>query len=189
MEVPDGRLKKVEGRTLPLMVPTNVTAGKLLKAVTARYRRHLKQLTSWKVTSCSIQIKLLQTPFLGVQSLLYLTGTRKNLENLFPSCTSGCLVQETWIILMQILILIAVSQDHHFLLIQALQWRSHRKEGSHKSSLMAPPVMLLMQRLSTLLEETVPVQTVLGYFLWRKLNHMLTSLQTLRLTLWESFTQ
>ena len=30
--------------------------------------------------------------------------------------------------------------------------------------------MMLMQRLPTLPEETVPVQPALGYFLWRKLN-------------------
>ena len=77
----------------------------------------------------------------------------------------------------------AVSHDHHFLLIQELQWKSHRKEVSHKSPLMALPVMMLMQRLPTLPEETVPVQPVLGYFPWKKLKYMLTSVQTLGFTL------
>lgn len=43
MEEADGRLKKVKGRTLPLMVSTNVTAGELLKAATAKHGRHFKQ--------------------------------------------------------------------------------------------------------------------------------------------------
>ena len=36
-------MKKVKGRTLPLMVPTNVTAGELLKEATAKHSRHFKQ--------------------------------------------------------------------------------------------------------------------------------------------------
>ena len=36
-------MKKVKGRTIPLMVPTNVTAGELLKAATAKHSRHFKQ--------------------------------------------------------------------------------------------------------------------------------------------------
>ena len=36
-------MKKVKGRTLPLMVPTNVTAGELLKAATAKHSRHFTQ--------------------------------------------------------------------------------------------------------------------------------------------------
>lgn len=43
MEEADGRLKKVKGRTLPLMVPTNITAGELLKAATTIHGRHFKQ--------------------------------------------------------------------------------------------------------------------------------------------------
>ena len=43
MEEADGRLKKVKGRTLPLMVPTDITAGELLKAATAKHGRHSKQ--------------------------------------------------------------------------------------------------------------------------------------------------
>lgn len=43
MEEADGRLKKVKGRTLPLMVATNVTAGELLKAATTKHGRHFKQ--------------------------------------------------------------------------------------------------------------------------------------------------
>lgn len=46
MEEADGHLKKVKGRTLPLMVPTNVTAGELLKAATAKHRRYFKQFNS-----------------------------------------------------------------------------------------------------------------------------------------------
>lgn len=48
MEEADGRLKKVKGRTLPLMVPTDITAGELLKAATANMegkRRHSQQKT------------------------------------------------------------------------------------------------------------------------------------------------
>ena len=37
MEEADGHLKKVKGRTLPLMVPSNVTAVELLKAATAKH--------------------------------------------------------------------------------------------------------------------------------------------------------
>lgn len=43
MEEAGGHLKKVKGRTLPLMVPSNVTAGELLKAATAKHGRHFKQ--------------------------------------------------------------------------------------------------------------------------------------------------
>ena len=43
MEEANGRLKKMKGRTLPLMVPTNITAGELLKAATAKHGRHFKQ--------------------------------------------------------------------------------------------------------------------------------------------------
>ncbi|XP_044175527.1 G2/M phase-specific E3 ubiquitin-protein ligase-like [Acropora millepora] len=43
MEEANGRLKKVKGRTLPLMVPANITAGELLKAATAKHGRHFKQ--------------------------------------------------------------------------------------------------------------------------------------------------
>ncbi|XP_067017852.1 uncharacterized protein [Acropora muricata] len=43
MEEANGRFKKVKGRTLPLMVPTNITAGELLKAATAKHGRHFKQ--------------------------------------------------------------------------------------------------------------------------------------------------
>ena len=43
MEEANGRLKKVKGRTLPLMVPTNIAAGELLKAATAKHGRHFKQ--------------------------------------------------------------------------------------------------------------------------------------------------
>ena len=46
MEEADGHLKKVKGRTLLLMVPTNVTAGELLKAATAKHRRYFKQFNS-----------------------------------------------------------------------------------------------------------------------------------------------
>lgn len=48
MEEAAGRLKKVKGRTLPLMVPTDITAGELLKAATANMegkRRHSQQKT------------------------------------------------------------------------------------------------------------------------------------------------
>ena len=40
--------------------------------------------------------------------------------------------------------------------------------------------------LSTLLEDMVPVQHAMGYFLWRKLKNMLTYVQTLALTVTES---
>jgi len=43
MEEVDGRLKKVKGRTLPLMVATDITAGELLKAATAKHGRNFKQ--------------------------------------------------------------------------------------------------------------------------------------------------
>ena len=43
MEEANGRLKKVKGRTLPLMVPEGISSS----------------LTHRKVTSCSIQTKLL----------------------------------------------------------------------------------------------------------------------------------
>ena len=43
VEEANGRLKKVKGRTLPLLVPTNITAGELLKAATAKHRWHFKQ--------------------------------------------------------------------------------------------------------------------------------------------------
>ena len=43
MEEANGHLKKMKGRTLPLMVPTNITAGELLKAATAKHGRHFKQ--------------------------------------------------------------------------------------------------------------------------------------------------
>ena len=43
MEEANGHLKKVKGRTLPLVVPTNITAGELLKAATTKHGRHFKQ--------------------------------------------------------------------------------------------------------------------------------------------------
>ena len=43
LEEANGRLKMVKGRTLPLIVATNITAGELLKAATAKHGRHFKQ--------------------------------------------------------------------------------------------------------------------------------------------------
>ena len=59
MEEADGHLKKVKGRTLPLMVPTNVTAGELLKQQLQNTEDISSSLTHWKITSCSISTKLL----------------------------------------------------------------------------------------------------------------------------------
>ena len=43
LEEANGRLKKMEGRTLPLTVPSNIIAGELLKGATAKHGRHFKQ--------------------------------------------------------------------------------------------------------------------------------------------------
>lgn len=183
MEEADGHLKKVKDRTLPLMVPTNVTAGELLKAATAKHWRHFKQFNSLENYFLLYPDQTVVDTLLGsakpfilnwykeelgkpFSKLYFWLSSTRDMDNLDAASDSE-----------------SVSQDHHFLLIWALQWKSHSKEVSHKSPLMALPVMMLMQRLPTLPEETVPVQPVLGYFLWRKLKCMLTSVQTLGLTL------
>lgn len=43
MEELDGRLKRIKGRTLPLKVPSNVTAKALLKVAIDKHTRHFKQ--------------------------------------------------------------------------------------------------------------------------------------------------
>ena len=43
MEELDGHLKRIKGRTLPLVVPSNVSAEALLKAAQDKHSRHFKQ--------------------------------------------------------------------------------------------------------------------------------------------------
>ena len=43
MEELDGHLKRIKGRTLPLVLPSNVSAEALLKAAQDKHSRHFKQ--------------------------------------------------------------------------------------------------------------------------------------------------
>ena len=191
MEEANGHLKKVKGRTLPLMVPTNITAGELLKAATAKHGRHFKQFNQQESYFLLYPDQTVVNTLPGSAEPFVLNQYKEELGKPFSKlyfwlCSTSDMEN--------------LNGDSHsdssdpgpsFLTSTAytgITVEEVEKKVSHKSPILALPILRLRQRLPTLLEEMVPVQHALGYFLWRKLKYMLTYVQTLTLTLWESST-
>ena len=116
MEELDGHLKRIKGRTLPMVVPSNVSAEALLKAAQDKHSSTSNSLINiWTISFC-IQTRLLSTPCLEVLFFSPLTNIKKNLKNLFPNCAFGCVVPQTSkavLISWKKSLNRAVSQGHH----------------------------------------------------------------------------
>ena len=111
LEELDGHLKRIKGRTLPLVVPSNVSAEALLKAAQDKHSRHFKQFDQHLD-----YVLLLSTPCLEVLFFPPLTNIKKNLKNLFANYTFGYVVPQTSkavLISWKKSLNRAVSQGHH----------------------------------------------------------------------------
>ena len=134
MEELDGHLKRIKGRTLPLVVPLmspQKHSWKQLKINIPGTSNSLINL--WTMSFC-IQTRLLSTPCLEVLFFSPLTNIKKNLKNLFPNCAFGCVVPQTSkavLISWKKSLNRAVSQGHHTFQTLPPQLQKWRKEMAH----------------------------------------------------------
>lgn len=191
MEEADGCLKKVKGRTLPLMVPTNITAREILKAATTKHGRHFKQFNqqesyfllypdqtvvntlpgSAEPFVLNQYKEELGKPFSKLYFWLCSTSDMENLNGDSDSSEPGPSF--------------LTSTPYTGITVEEVEERGVSPKPNYGTSNTEVEAKASHP---SLLEEIVPVEHALGYFLWRKLKYMLTYVQTLSLTLWESLT-
>ena len=193
MEELDGHLKRIKGRTLPLVVPSNVSAEALLKAAQDKHSRHFKQFDQHLDYVLLYPDQTIVHTLPGSSVLFPLNKYKEELEKPFSKlCFWLCSTSD-----IQSCIDFLEEESEQSsepgpsYISDTATTASEVKErdGSLRASncqIKTSPSTNRAVRLPTPQEETAIIQLALRDFPWKKLKHMHTSVLTSGLTLLES---